>query len=115
MTQQTTGSGDSRPGCRRFAGRARTINVPTASGYKETPLAHHLFDVRESATHELVAKQLRDLADQFAAGSVDLAYEEWQGAIEVIDPVDVVVDLKRAGHHMDLVIHLTWATADSAN
>jgi amphi-Trp domain-containing protein len=74
-------------------------------------LAHHLFDVRESATHGLVAQQLRDLADQFAAGSVDLSYDDWQGAIEVTDPVNVVVDLKKSGHQMDLVIHLTWGTA----
>jgi amphi-Trp domain-containing protein len=74
-------------------------------------LAHHLFDVRESATHGLVAQQLRDLADQFAAGSVDLSYDDWHGAIEVIDPVNVVVDLKKSGHQMDLVIHLTWGTA----
>jgi amphi-Trp domain-containing protein len=78
-------------------------------------LAHHLFDVRESATHELVAQQLRDLADQFAAGSVDLAYDEWHGGIEVIDPVNVVVDLKKSGHSMDLVVHLSWATAASVS
>ncbi len=73
-------------------------------------MAHHLFDVRESATHGLVAQQLRDLADQFAAGSVELSYDDWQGAVEVTDPVNVVVDLKKSGHQMDLVIHLTWAT-----
>ena len=73
-------------------------------------MAQHLFDVRESATHGLVARQLRDLADQFAAGSVELSYDDWQGAIEVTDPVNVVVDLKKAGHQMDLVIHLTWAS-----
>jgi len=48
-------------------------------------LAHHLFDVRESATHGLVAQQLRDLADQFAAGSVELSYDNWDGAVEVND------------------------------
>jgi amphi-Trp domain-containing protein len=74
-------------------------------------LAHHLFDVRESATHGLVAQQLRDLADQFSAGSVELSYDDWQGAIPVIDPVHVVVDLKRSGNHVDLVVHLTWASA----
>jgi amphi-Trp domain-containing protein len=74
-------------------------------------LAHHIFDVRESATHGLVAVQLRDLADQFASGSVDLSYEEWHGPIEVIDPVNVVVDLKKSGHQLDLVIHLSWPTA----
>jgi len=72
-------------------------------------LAHHLFDVRESATHGLVAQQLRDLADQFAAGSVELSYDNWDGAVEVTDPVNVVVDLKESGHHCDLVIHLTWS------
>ncbi len=73
-------------------------------------MAHHIFDVRESATHGLVADQLRDLADQFASGSVDLAYEEWQGPIEVIDPVSVSVDLKRSRHQLDLVVHLSWPT-----
>jgi amphi-Trp domain-containing protein len=75
-------------------------------------LAHHLFDVRETATHGLVAQQLRDLADQFAAGSVDLSYEDLDGPIAVVDPVAVVVDLKRSGHHLDLMIHLSWATAE---
>ena len=75
-------------------------------------MAHHLFDVRESATHELVAQQLRDLADQFASGAVDLAYDDWHGPVEVVDPVNVVVDLKQSGHQMDLSVHLTWARAD---
>lgn len=73
-------------------------------------MAHHLFDVRESATHGLVAQQLRDLAEQFSAGAVELSYDDWQGAVEVIDPVNVVVDLKKSGHHVDLIIHLTWPT-----
>ena len=73
-------------------------------------MAQHLFDVRESATHGLVAQQLRDLADQFAAGSVELSYDNWDGTVVVNDPVNVVVDLKKSGHHCDLVVHLTWST-----
>lgn len=75
-------------------------------------MAHHLFDVREMATHGLVAEQLRDLAQQFASGEVDLGYEDWQGPIEIVDPVNVVVDLKRSGHQLDLVIHLSWPTSE---
>jgi len=75
-------------------------------------VAHHIFDVRESATHGLVAQQLRDLADQFASGSVELSYDEWQGPITVVDPVNVVLDLKENGHQLDLTIHLSWAKQD---
>lgn len=71
-------------------------------------MARHVFDVSETATHELVAQQLHSLADQFATGSIDLTYDEWNAPTVIVDPVDVVIDLKRKRHHVDLVIHLSW-------
>ena len=71
-------------------------------------MARHVFDVSETATHELVASQLRSRADQFAKGSIDLSYDEWEAPTVIVDPVEVVVDLKRKRHHVDLVIHLSW-------
>ncbi len=71
-------------------------------------MSRHVFDISETATHEIVADQLRALADQLAAGEVDLAYDEWHAPTVVIDPVDVTVDLKRSRHHVDLSLHLRW-------
>lgn len=71
-------------------------------------MAKHVFDLNESATHHLVARQLRDLADQFAAGSVDLAYDEWHSPTVIVDPVDVVIDLKKQRRHVELSIRIGW-------
>ena len=60
-------------------------------------LFRHVFDLTESATHQLVADQLRALADQFEAGAIDLSYDEWHGPTVVTDPVSVTVDLKMDG------------------
>ena len=51
-------------------------------------MQRHVFDMSESATHELVAKQLRDLASQFQAGSVELAYDESHAPAGFVDPAD---------------------------
>lgn len=77
-------------------------------------MGRHVFDVRESATHELIAGQLRALADQLAEGRVDLAYEDWHAPTEVVDPVSVVVDLKRGRHEVELAIRLSWPIAGEA-
>lgn len=71
----------------------------------------HVFDISESATHELVARQLRSLADQFASGSIDLAYDEQHAPTVVVDPVDVKVDLRRQRHRVELDIRIGWPTA----
>ena len=75
-------------------------------------MARHVFDLRHSATHQLLAEQLRALADQLAAGELDLAYEDWHTPTEVVDPVNVVVDLKQGRRQVDLVIHLSWPVAE---
>lgn len=75
-------------------------------------MAHHVFDMSERATHELVAQQLRDLADQFMVGSVDLAYDEAHTPLVVTDPVDVVVDLTQNRHHVQLEIKIGWKAPD---
>jgi len=70
----------------------------------------HVFDLSESATHEVVAAQLRTLADQLAAGKLNLAYDEWHSPTVVLDPVEVVVDLKQKRHHVELHIDMRWPT-----
>lgn len=74
-------------------------------------MQRHVFDMSESATHGLVAKQLRDLAEQFDAGQVDLAYDESHAATTIVDPVDVVLDLTQNRNHVELVIRMAWNTA----
>jgi amphi-Trp domain-containing protein len=77
-------------------------------------MAKHVFDLSETATHQLVADRLRALADQFATGAIDLSYDEWHGPTVVVDPVDVVVDLKEQRRHVELVIRIEWARATPA-
>jgi|RifCSP13_3_1023840.scaffolds.fasta_scaffold520136_2 amphi-Trp domain-containing protein len=74
-------------------------------------MSKHVFDLSEKATHDLVAGQLRALADQFARGEVDLSYDDWHSPTAVVDPVEVVVDLTQRKHRVDLVIHLSWPHA----
>ncbi len=74
-------------------------------------MVKHVFDLSETATHELVADQLRALADQFAAGSIDLSYDEWRAPTVVVDPVEVVVDLREQRRHVELVIRFEWTRA----
>lgn len=71
----------------------------------------HVFDMSESATHSLVAKQLRDLASQFEAGVVELAYDESHAPTAVIDPVAVVLDMTQNRHHAEMNIRISWRTA----
>jgi amphi-Trp domain-containing protein len=74
-------------------------------------MLRHVFDMSESATHELVAKQLRDLARQFEAGKVELAYDESHAPTGIVDPVDVVLDLTQNKKHVELLIKISWQTA----
>jgi amphi-Trp domain-containing protein len=73
-------------------------------------MQRHVFDMNERATHELVARQLRDLADQFASGSVDLDRDESHTPTVIVDPVDVTVDLTQDRHRAELAIRLRWST-----
>lgn len=73
-------------------------------------MQRHVFDMSESATHELVAKQLRDLAAQFQAGSMELAYDESHAPTGIVDPVDVVLDLTQNRNHVELNIKISWQT-----
>ena len=70
----------------------------------------HVFDLKEKATHNLVANQLRDLADQFERGSMELAYDESHAPTEIVDPVNVVLDLTQNRNHVELMIRLNWNT-----
>lgn len=74
-------------------------------------MQRHVFDMSESATHGLVAKQLRDLANQFEAGAVELAYDESHAPTGIVDPVDVVLDLTQNKNHVSMLIRLSWSTA----
>ena len=74
-------------------------------------MQRHVFDLREKATHNLVAQQLRDLADQFEKGSMELSYDESHAPTGIVDPVDVVLDLTQNKNHVELLIKISWRTA----
>jgi len=74
-------------------------------------VGRHLFDARERATHEVVAQQLRGLADEVATGTIDLADEEWAPPMVVLDPVDVTVDLLQRRNEVQLTVRLSWPVA----
>ncbi len=74
----------------------------------------HVYDATESATRALVARQLHDLADEMAAGSVALGYDEAQAPTAVVDPVNVTVDLRRGRHHAEFTLRMRWATEETA-
>jgi amphi-Trp domain-containing protein len=67
--------------------------------------------MNEKATHALVARQLRDLADQFVSGEVELSYDEEQSPLVVTDPVDVTLDMTQNRRHVVLDIRIAWNTA----
>ncbi len=71
-------------------------------------MTRHLFDIKERATHSYVADQLRTLADQVAAGSLDLAYDEWHAPTVIVDPIEVTVGLVQHKHEVELTIQMTW-------
>ncbi|MDH3226342.1 MAG: amphi-Trp domain-containing protein [Thermoleophilia bacterium] len=71
-------------------------------------MAHHLFDVSERATHDLVAAQLHDLADQIKSGSLDYGAEDWSPQTVILDPMDVDVDLMQKRHEVVLTIRMRW-------
>jgi amphi-Trp domain-containing protein len=71
-------------------------------------VTRHLYDIKERATHSLVADQLRHLADQIGKGSLDMSYDEWRPPTVIVDPMDVVVDLVQHRHEVELNIKMTW-------
>ena len=76
-------------------------------------MTRHLFDIKERATHSLVADQLRALADQIAAGSLDMAYDEWHAPTVIVDPMDVVIDLVQRKSEVELTIQMRWPVEDA--
>ena len=75
-------------------------------------MTRHLFDIKERATHSLVADQLRSLADQIAKGSLDMAYDEWHSPTVIVDPMDVVIDLVKKKTGVELTIQMRWPLLD---
>jgi hypothetical protein len=71
-------------------------------------MAQHLFDITERATHDLVAAQLHDLAEQVKTGSLDYGAEDWRAPTVIVDPMDVDVDLMRKRHEVVLTIRMRW-------
>jgi amphi-Trp domain-containing protein len=67
--------------------------------------------MNEKATHALVARQLRDLADQFVGGEVELSYDEEQSPLVITDPVEVTLDMTQNRRHVVLDIRIAWNTA----
>lgn len=78
-------------------------------------MTRHLFDIKERATHSLVAEQLRSLADQVAKGSLTMAYDEWHAPTVIVDPMDVVVDLVQRKHEVELTIQMRWPVEEAAS
>lgn len=77
-------------------------------------MTRHLFDIKERATHSLVAEQLRSLADQVAKGSLTMAYDEWHAPTVIVDPMEVVVDLVQRKHEVELSITMRWQAEEPA-
>lgn len=77
-------------------------------------MTRHLFDIKERATHSLVAEQLRALADQIAKGSLNMAYDEWHAPTVIVDPMEVVVDLVQRKHEVELSIQMRWPVEEAA-
>jgi len=50
-------------------------------------MARHVFDLSETATHDLVARQLRELADQFASNG--------DAKMELFDYIEVFYNQRR--------------------
>jgi amphi-Trp domain-containing protein len=73
-------------------------------------MVKHVFDTSERATRALVARQLHQLADEVAAGAVQLGYDESQAPTAVVDPLDVTVDLRRNRSHAEFTLRMKWTT-----
>ncbi|MGD9573173.1 MAG: amphi-Trp domain-containing protein [Thermoleophilia bacterium] len=73
----------------------------------------HVYDAHETATRALVARQLHALADELAAGSVDLGNDDTQAATAVVDPLDVTVDLRRNRNHAEFTLKMRWNTTET--
>lgn len=73
----------------------------------------HVFDMEERATRALVARQLHELADEVAAGAVQLGYDEAQPPTVVMDPLAVTVDLRRNRSHAEFTLRMRWNTEEA--
>jgi amphi-Trp domain-containing protein len=72
----------------------------------------HVFDASDTATHTELAARLHVLADDIADGAVRLSYDEWEQPTAVVDPVDVLIDVRRNRHHAELVLRMRWSTEE---
>jgi amphi-Trp domain-containing protein len=72
----------------------------------------HVFDTSETGTHTAIAARLHALADDIANGAVRLSYDEWEEPTAVVDPVDVVIDVRRGRHHAELMLRMRWSTRE---
>jgi amphi-Trp domain-containing protein len=77
---------------------------------RRRPMMKHVFDARDTATHEDVAARLHALADEIGDGAVRLTYDEWDAPTAVVDPVGVVIDVRRNRHHAELTLRMRWNT-----
>ncbi len=73
-------------------------------------MTRHVFDIKERATHEKVAAQLHALADQIAAGRIEMAYDDLARPTVVADPIELVLDLIQHRHDAELTIAMRWPT-----
>lgn len=75
-------------------------------------MTKHLFDTSEIATRERTARQLRILAEQIEAGSIEMAYGDFDSPTPVNEPLHIVIDLTRHRHNYELSMHARWAHAE---
>lgn len=68
----------------------------------------HVFDINETASRSLAAERLHSLADQIAAGTLDLGPDDYETLTPVRGPMDLVVDLQRDRRRAELSLHLRW-------
>ena len=76
-------------------------------------MVKHVYDAHETATRALVARQLHALADELAAGSVDLGSDGIAAPTAVVDPLDVTVDLRRHRTHAEFTLRMRWNTTET--
>lgn len=73
-------------------------------------MVKHVFDISETATRSLVALQLHALADEVAAGAIELGYDDAAEPTAIADPLNVTVDMRRHRHHAELTLRMKWDT-----
>ncbi|HMM49452.1 MAG TPA: hypothetical protein PKE32_07570 [Miltoncostaeaceae bacterium] len=77
-------------------------------------MTKYIYDATEITTREQAARQLRELADQFIDGTIELTYDDTDTATPVHEPLRIVVDLVRHRHCFELVMRARWDAEDNA-